>query len=453
MMSAKTVDDVLTLELPQRLLQLLAHLVGQIIGGERQVLHADLPTFGEDHCPLDHILQLAHVPAPLVTQHRPHRTVADPFNLLVQLAHVLVHEMMHEQRQVLLALAQWRQLERYHLQPIQQVFAKLPVVDHLVQITIRRRDDAHLDRARMGIAHRHDHTLLQHPQQRTLHRQGQRRDLIEKQRSTVGRLEVTDLVAIGARERAAPIPEQLRLDQRVRNRAAVDGHERLGARRAVVMNCPGEQLLARARLAEDEHVALDRRELAHHLEQRLHNRGAADEIVKHRFRGRLLGHHVAGPQHVIVLEGPFNLQQHIIKLDGLEQVVGRPGPHRRHRTVHRAECRDDDDRHLRGNALQMLQQRYAVHLRHAHVREHQVHRTLQHQRVRRLAVRRLKHLVVLFAKQFGQRLTQHCFVFNNQNGCFHVRTNFQGSHRRTRGITTLPQPPLSRSARRQSPHR
>ena len=83
---------------------------------------------------------------------------------------------------------------------------------------------------------------------------GQRQvgDLVEEQRAAVGVLEL-----------AAPAPhagggavldaEQLGLEQRLDERGAVDRHERPGAARAQLVDLPGDQFLARAALALDEH--------------------------------------------------------------------------------------------------------------------------------------------------------------------------------------------------------
>ena len=63
------------------------------------------------------------------------------------------------------------------------------------------------------------------------------------------------LLRHGARERAAHVAEQLRFDQRLGQRRAVDAHERHLALRAPVVNRARDELLAGAGLARDEHRA------------------------------------------------------------------------------------------------------------------------------------------------------------------------------------------------------
>src|SRR5207244_2037823 len=77
-------------------------------------------------------------------------------------------------------------------------------------------------------------------------------DLIEEQRPAPGNLELPLLALMGPGERALLVAEELRLDERVRDRSAVDGDERLVASGAELMNRPGHDFLAGAGLALHE---------------------------------------------------------------------------------------------------------------------------------------------------------------------------------------------------------
>src|SRR5687768_12294677 len=59
--AAEAVEDVLPLELLERVLEVLAGVVADAFDRERQVLDRDLPPFREDDGPLDDILQLSNV--------------------------------------------------------------------------------------------------------------------------------------------------------------------------------------------------------------------------------------------------------------------------------------------------------------------------------------------------------------------------------------------------------
>ena len=95
--------------------------------------------------------------------------------------------------------------------------------------------------------------LLQHAQQLDLRRQVQLADLVEEQRAALGQLEAALLRRVGAGERAFLVAEQLRLDQILRQRRAADLDERLLRPRRVVVDGVGDQLLAGARLAAQQH--------------------------------------------------------------------------------------------------------------------------------------------------------------------------------------------------------
>ena len=105
-----------------------------------------------------------------------------------------------------------------------------------------------------------------HAQQLGLHLQADVADLVEEQRAAVGRLEAADLVADGAGERALDVAEQLAFQQSRRQGGAVDLDEGLAGPRAVLVDGPGQQLLAGAALAADQHGRRAGGHLAHQLQ-------------------------------------------------------------------------------------------------------------------------------------------------------------------------------------------
>src|SRR5213596_1087357 len=110
-------------------------------------------------------------------------------------------------------------------------------------------------------AHGNRLPLLEHAQQLHLRRGGHLADLVQEEGATARRREQTLLVAHGARERALDVSEQLRLEQALGERPAVERQERaFGTRRALV-NVAGDDLLPGSRLAPDQHRALRRRHL------------------------------------------------------------------------------------------------------------------------------------------------------------------------------------------------
>ncbi|MCZ7682170.1 MAG: hypothetical protein M5U28_26615 [Sandaracinaceae bacterium] len=86
-------------------------------------------------------------------------------------------------------------------------------------------------------------------------------------------LEGADALPVRAGEGAALVPEELRLDERVADGAAVHHHEGLAGARAVIVDGPRRQLLARAGLADEDARQIGRRELGQEREDRAHGVG------------------------------------------------------------------------------------------------------------------------------------------------------------------------------------
>ena len=93
------------------------------------------------------------------------------------------------------ALAQRRQMQRDDVEPVVQIAAEVAGANLLVEIAVRRRDDARVDRQRLRRADGNDFAMLQRAQQ--LHLRGRRRlaDLVEEERALRRRAEQADLVA------------------------------------------------------------------------------------------------------------------------------------------------------------------------------------------------------------------------------------------------------------------
>src|SRR4029079_19677842 len=88
-------------------------------------------------------------------------------------------------------------------------------------------------------------TLLNGAQQLHLQRSAHRTHLVQKQRPLVCLLDAALPSADGAGKCAAHMPEQLLLEQRFRNCAAIERDKSMSAARAAVMNGACDDFLAR----------------------------------------------------------------------------------------------------------------------------------------------------------------------------------------------------------------
>ena len=115
---------------------------------------------------------------------------------------------------------------------------------------MRRRDHAYVDRDRPGLADRDDLALLQHPQKCGLQRELQIAELVEEQGALVRAADEPRTVLLGIRIGASSHAEELALDERIGNSAAVHGNE--GARAtAHRMHRARDELLAGPGLAQE----------------------------------------------------------------------------------------------------------------------------------------------------------------------------------------------------------
>jgi hypothetical protein len=141
------------------------------------------------------------------------------------LAAEALHEVVDQDRHVVLALAQRREVDRQHVQPVHQVLAELAFRDDLGEVLVRGREDAHVDVHRLAAADRPELALLQEAQQLLLHVGAHVPDLVEEERPLVRHLQQPLAAGARAGEGAALVAEELALEQRVGQRRAVLGDE------------------------------------------------------------------------------------------------------------------------------------------------------------------------------------------------------------------------------------
>jgi hypothetical protein len=124
--------------------------------------------------------------------------------------------------------------------------------------------------------------LLQEPQELDLRGRGKLADFVEKQRPEVRFFHEAGFVAVRARERAFAVAEQLALEERVLDRAAVQGDEAALVPLRHAVDDAGEELLAGPAFAADE----DRRGGGGDFHGELQTLDIAGEPAMRSFRNR-----------------------------------------------------------------------------------------------------------------------------------------------------------------------
>ena len=100
---------------------------------------------------------------------------------------------------------------------------------------------------------------MKHSQQGDLRFLGQLSDFIQKDGTAVGRLEPTEASLERSGERALFMPEQLRRNQRLRDRGAIDANERTTRPPGSTMDRTGDELFTRPRFTLDQNGRVGRR--------------------------------------------------------------------------------------------------------------------------------------------------------------------------------------------------
>src|SRR5262249_12934714 len=128
-------------------------------------------------------------------------------------------------------------------------------------------------------ADRLDLALLDDAQELRLHVGADLADLVEEERAPVRALEAARARCDGAGERALLVPEELALDDALRERPHVDGDERPANAIAPEVEEARDELLARPALALDEDGGTARRDAPDQLEERAALRALGDDRV------------------------------------------------------------------------------------------------------------------------------------------------------------------------------
>ena len=145
------------------------------------------------------------------------------------------------------------------------------------------------------------------------------------------------------------VSEELALQQRFRQRAAVDRNKGHARPRTVRMNGPGHEFLPGSAFPADQHVALGVRHLTDDLEHLLNGLALPDDLRQGRLASDL-----SFQEQVLGGETPFlqrvpNDELDLLDFEGLGQVVVRPHLHGFHGRLRRCKRRNNQhDRFGRG---------------------------------------------------------------------------------------------------------
>src|SRR5262245_28263554 len=125
--------------------------------------------------------------------------------------------MPHQKFKVISAFTKRRQMDGVDIEPIVEVAAKFAIADHLFEITIRSGDHARVCANSFIAANAFELLILQHAENLGLHQRCHVADFVEKKRSIIAELKLSDALTVGAREGALFMSEELAFEKLLRN--------------------------------------------------------------------------------------------------------------------------------------------------------------------------------------------------------------------------------------------
>jgi hypothetical protein len=255
-------------------------------------------------------------------------------------------EMLGEEQDVAPALPEGRGVHADDVDAVEEILAEALLLDLGLEVAVGRGDDARVERDLLVAADGAHHALLERAQELGLHLQRHLADLVEEERSAAGLHEEAGARALGVGEGAAHVAEELALEQRRGHGRAVDGEEGPRAPRALLVEGPGDELLARAALARDQHRRAAVGHAGHQVEDPLHRRALAEEPAE----VLRIDDGSAEPLHLQaklpVLHRPRDHQPEELGVDRLGDEVVGAGADRRDRGVEAGVARDHHHGHL-----------------------------------------------------------------------------------------------------------
>ena len=324
----------------------------------REVAHVHLAPGGEHREPPTEVHELADVSRPLVRGEPREGIGGEQLRLDAELVRGDQKIVGEEVGDVLGARPQRGQLDQDDVETVIEILAEQAARHALLQALVGRGDDAHVDADRGLAADAVELALGEHPQEPRLERQRHVADLVEEERAAVGLLEAAAALRIRPGEGAALVSEQLRLEQIRGDRSRVERDEGTLGARAVLVQRPGDELLAGARLPGDEHRDARARQAADGAEHLLH-RGRRAEELGHPWRPARVG-----PRLLTCARGAAHERDRLVDVEGLRQVLEGAALVGRHRIRQIRVRGHHDDRELRArivDALEELEPRGAGH--------------------------------------------------------------------------------------------
>ena len=213
-------------------------------------------SFAQRQGSLNQVLQLAYVAGKLVRQKQLENLGLEPGSREPFAPAELLGEIPHHVGDVLSAFLERWQKNLHSFQSVVQILTEDPLRHQSVQISICGGDQTNIHRYCLVPTDSDHFPFLEGTEQLDLHRRPHVADLVQKKTATIGQLELAAPRLHSSRD-AALNPKKLALEKRLRERTAIEGHERTASPRLEVQQL-GHQLLASTAVASQDNTDVSR---------------------------------------------------------------------------------------------------------------------------------------------------------------------------------------------------
>src|SRR5208282_333882 len=247
-------------------------------------------------------------------------------------------------RDIFFVIAQRRDVDGNHVEPVVKVFAKGAVFERGAQVAVGGGDQADVDLDGARSTQALEFALLQHAEKFDLDGGRHVSDFVEKERAFVGEFEFAGLAGGGSGERSFFVAEKFALQQILGDGGAVDFYKWTGSAARFFVDGAGDEIFANSALSAQENRGIGGRNALHGSENLLHFLADGDDVgmavlLAERFTQRAV---LLAQARVIKLL--VHDHSHFGERERLEDVVAGSRFHRFDRGFNRTECGHDDNR-------------------------------------------------------------------------------------------------------------
>ena len=248
--------------------------------GGRELGQFDGGAVGKNDGALDDVFQFADIAGPVVLFEGLENGSGKAASFFVKSFRAALEKMMREERDVVAAFAERREMKFDDVEAVEKVLAEFALLDHVEQIAIGGGDEADIDVDSFVAAEAFERFFLKHAEKFGLQAEAEVADFVEEEGAVVGGFDAALTAEESSGKGAFFVAEEFVFDEIFGEVGAGEGDERASAAQTFVMDGAGEEFLAGAGFAGDEHVDVAGSDALGEGKKLLHGSRAAEKAVE-----------------------------------------------------------------------------------------------------------------------------------------------------------------------------